>query len=52
VRVEGYVVENDSSQSQSDGTSLEIETIEDDGVRTAITKLLLDKHPRARIEFR
>jgi len=52
LRVEGYVVDNDSSQSQSGGTCQEIETIEDDGEKRAITKLLLDKHPGARIEFR
>lgn len=51
-RVEGYVVENDSSQSHGDGTGLEIETIEDEGDRMAIRTLLLDKHPGARIEFR
>jgi hypothetical protein len=51
-RVEGYVVENDSSQSQSEGTGNEIETIVDDAERKTITKLLLDKHPGARIEFR
>jgi hypothetical protein len=52
LRVEGYVVENDSSRSQGDGTHLEIETIEDDSEKTAIGKVLLDKHPGARIEFR
>jgi hypothetical protein len=52
LRVEGYVVENDSSQSQDGETYPEIETVENDSEKTAITKLLLDKHPGARIEFR
>ncbi len=52
LRVEGYVVEQDRSHHQRDGIYLEIETVEDDGERTAIAKLLLDKHPGVRIEFR
>ena len=52
LRVEGYVVENDSSQNQSDAKDIEIETIEDDSEKTAISELLLDRHPGARIEFR
>jgi hypothetical protein len=52
LRVEGYVIEKDSSRSQGDRTYLEIETIENDSDKAAISKLLLDKHPGARIEFR
>jgi hypothetical protein len=52
LRVEGYVVESNLSQGQSEGTGLEIETIEDAGDRAAISSLLLDRHPGVRIEFR
>lgn len=52
LRVEGYVVDADSSWSQGDGTYLEIDTIEDSGEKAAIGKLLLDEHPGARVEFR
>jgi hypothetical protein len=52
VRVEGYVVENDPSQGQSDGVHPEVDTIESSSEGAAISELLLEKHPGARIEFR
>ena len=52
VRVEGYVVENEPYQEVSFDNRIEIETIEGDGERSAISKLLLERHPGARIEFR
>jgi hypothetical protein len=52
LRVEGYVVEGDSSLGEDNGRYDEIETIEDDNEKTAISRLLLEKHPGARLEFR
>jgi hypothetical protein len=52
LRVEGYVVDSDSSQGRDGGTHLEVETIEDSGEKVAIGKLLSERHPGARIEFR
>jgi hypothetical protein len=52
LRVEGYVGENDSPKSQGGGEYLEIDTIDIDSEKSAIIKLLLGKHPGARIEFR
>jgi hypothetical protein len=52
LRVEGFVVENDSPQSKGDADYVEVDTIEDDADKAAIRELLLGKHPGARIEFR
>jgi hypothetical protein len=52
LRVEGYVIDAYDSQRQTDDTHFEIETIESDIEKTEISKLLLDKHPGVRIEFR
>jgi hypothetical protein len=52
LRVEGYVIEDGLSAKREPGTSLVIETIEDLSEQTAIRRLLGQKYPRARIEFR
>lgn len=52
LRVEGYVIEDDSLQCRGDGMNLEIDTIDNDSERAAIGKLLSGKHPGARVEFR
>jgi hypothetical protein len=52
LRVEGYVVDNEPYQDRSFEDRIEIETIEDDGEKKAISKRLLERHPGARIEFR
>jgi hypothetical protein len=52
LRVEGYVVENGRHEERILEDRIEIDTIEDDGEKTAISRLLLEKHPGARIEFR
>jgi hypothetical protein len=51
LRVEGYVVAKERCPEDA-GDSVEIETIEDEGERQAISQLLLRTHPGARIEFR
>jgi hypothetical protein len=54
-RVEGYVVEGVSvpaSGSASDAGPMEIETVEDVEAKAAIAKLVLEKHPGVRVEFR
>ena len=51
-RVEGYLVESDRPRGEDDRDRTEIDTIEDDSDRRAIIRLLLDKHPGVRIEFR
>ena len=48
LRVEGYVAE---AGAGADGT-IEIDTVEATEEKTAITRLLLDKHPGVRVEFR
>jgi hypothetical protein len=52
LRVEGYVIGKYDSKRQTDEAYFEIETIENDIEKTEISKLLLDKHPGVRIEFR
>jgi len=52
VRVEGYVVDEDRAGQGSENSCLAIETVEDDGERRAIGRLLQDRYPGARIEFR
>ena len=52
VRVEGYVVEDEPCRDRSAEDRLEIETIEGVDEKAAISKLLLRRHPGARIEFR
>ncbi len=52
LRVEGYVVGNDAPPSENAGTYLEVDTIDSESEKTAIRRLLLDKHPGVRIEFR
>jgi hypothetical protein len=52
VRVEGYVVEDERYQEQDLENRIEIEMIEGDDDKSAINKLLLERHPGARIEFR
>jgi hypothetical protein len=50
VRVEGYALDTPATGSQ--GRPIEIETIDDPRERAAIGRLLLEKHPGARVEFR
>lgn len=62
LRVEGYVIENEACADLSRANparpevgeirTIEIETVEDSDERAAIGKLLLERHPGARIEFR
>jgi len=52
LRVEGYVVEDDAADRQAGGQPLEIDTIEDANERAELSKVLLEKHPGVRIEFR
>jgi hypothetical protein len=51
LRVEGYVVGN-AADGQVAGQPLEIDSIEDESERSAIGRLLLEKHPGVRIEYR
>jgi len=51
-RVEGYAVDHASGHGGRGSGSIEIETIEDEDERAAIGKLLEDKHPGVRVEFR
>jgi hypothetical protein len=52
VRVEGYVEQAALSHYEVHRKALWIETIDSDDEKKQIAKLLLDKHPGARIEFR
>jgi hypothetical protein len=62
LRVEGYVIDNGAFADMSRANpawpeagevrTVEIETVEDSEQRAAIDKLLLERHPGARIEFR
>lgn len=52
LRVEGYVVENSVPENERGAKEIEIDTIETAEERAVISKLLLDKHPGVRIEFR
>ena len=49
LRVEGYVSGPDSPRALA---SVEVDTIEDDLEKRAIVKLLSERHPGVRIEFR
>ncbi len=51
LRVEGYIVGSDDAGSDAPGR-IEIETIEDEKEKAAISSLLSEKHPGVRIEFR
>jgi hypothetical protein len=51
-RVEGYVVDDTAGRGGVHGVPVEIETIEDQEERVAIGKLLEEKYPGARVEFR
>lgn len=54
-RVEGYVTDDDaaaSSSSQAMNGSIELESVEAPDQRTAIARLLEEKHPGVRVEFR
>ena len=54
-RVEGYVLDGDSTSSAGGGldtTSVELETVEGSEQRAAVAKLIQDKHPGVRVEFR
>ena len=52
VRVEGIVAGDESPTLGNDGESIDMDTIEDDEAKMAIRKLILEKHPDARVEFR
>jgi hypothetical protein len=52
VRVEGIVVGEESPVLESGGEPIDIDTIEDDQTKRAIRKLISEKHPDARVEFR
>jgi hypothetical protein len=52
VRVEGIVLGDGSPVLESGGEPLDIDTIEDDETKRAIRKLILERHPDARVEFR
>jgi hypothetical protein len=62
LRVEGYVIDNEAFADMSRANparpeagevrTVEIETVEDFEQRAAVGKLLLERHPGARIEFR
>ena len=52
IRVEGYLVNDACSGGGNEERGMEIETVEDENERAAISKLLEDKHPGTRIEFR
>ena len=51
-RVEGYVVGHAAGPGGGGNGPIEIETIEDEDERAAVGKLLEDKHPGVRVEFR
>jgi hypothetical protein len=53
-RVEGYAVgvSGPLSGGELQMGPVEVETVEDTGEQLAITKLLMDKHPGVRAEFR
>ena len=52
LRVEGYLSMQEYSQYRKTGTSVAVNTVEDEGEKAGIAKLLLTKYPGARIEFR
>lgn len=52
LRVEGYVVDEDRPGRDFGPGVMEIETVESESEKAAITRLLLQKHPGARVEFR
>ena len=52
MRVEGYVLGDEPLLGRRDRESIEVDTIEDVEVKTAIRDLLLGKHPGTRVEFR
>jgi hypothetical protein len=51
-RVEGYLGEGDTPGSEALRTSVEVETVEDGEDKAAIARLLAEKHPGAKVEFR
>jgi hypothetical protein len=51
VRVHGFVADSAPEPGEARG-ELQIDTIEDDGEKQALTKLILARHPGARVEFR
>jgi hypothetical protein len=60
LRVEGYLIEDEESHDHapddvhgaSDRRSVDVDSIEEPEEKAALTKLLLEKHPGVRIEFR
>jgi hypothetical protein len=52
LRVEGYVLQAPDPEPRTPDTHFEIETIENDLDKKQIGRLLLDKYPGVRIEFR
>jgi hypothetical protein len=52
LRVEGYAVEDDPVAKLCERGRLSVDTVEEFGERAAITALLRERHPGARIEFR
>jgi hypothetical protein len=52
LRVEGYILQSPHPESSTHDACYEIETIENDLETKEIGKLLLDRHPGVRIEFR
>jgi hypothetical protein len=53
-RVEGYLVEGGSTRDPGDPDArpVEIDTVEDSGERAEIAKLVVERHPGVRAEFR
>jgi hypothetical protein len=52
VRVEGYVAKGGPEWTLGGSEPVEIDTIEDTQEQAAIAKLLAEKHPGVRVEFR
>ena len=52
LRVEGFVVDMKRLQNAGVDSLAEVETIEDEREKKALIRLLLERHPAARIEFR
>ena len=52
LRVEGYVTGREGLEGHEGSHGIEVDTIEDAGERAAISRLLLQRHPGARVEFR
>ena len=52
LRVEGFVVDTKRLQHTGIDSPVEVEIIQDEGEKKALRRLLLERHPAARIEFR